>query len=423
MVQPLRLDGTTPRWPRHACAFVDSRDEEYDALLPFVQEGLAAGEKALHFVDAISHAEHFRRLGEAGIDVAGCRASGQLDVRSWQETYLQWGTFDADAMLAFLVEELRAAKADGFPRTRLIGHAAWGVEVPVPTEALCDYELRVNHVLPRHDPVVCVYDRAALDGTLAADILRAHPLTMVDGVIRENPSFRPPIVSLCERRGRDHVTDVLRERYVAALLASDRREALDVVVEDGLSSDVAVPDLYMKVIQPALYEIGRLWEERRLSVAQEHLATTISHLALAQLYAHLASQPDNGKLALVACAEGEFHALGAQMLADLLDMAGFRVRFLGANVPIASLIATVRAESPHLLALSATLTANVEVLRQAIIGVRAAVGPRVVLAAGGQALAAAHVMPHELGADICGASAPDAVATARRLLHVDSDHE
>jgi methanogenic corrinoid protein MtbC1 len=384
--------------------------------LPFVKEGLERGEKTLHFVDALSHAEHFRRLSAAGIDVAALRATGQLDVRSWQDTYLRGGSFDPDAMLAFLVEVLRAARAEGFPRTRLIGHAAWGVDSPVPAEALADYEMRVNHILPPHDPVVCVYDRAALDTTLAREILRAHPLAIVDGGLRESPSFRPPVVSLHERRAPGRATGVLRQRYVAALLAGDRREALDVVVEDGLWSNIPVASLYLEVIQPALYEIGRLWEQRRISVAQEHLATAISRLALSQLYPHLPGQPQNGKLAVVACVEGELHDLGAQMVADLLEIAGFDARFLGANVPTSSLVATVRERSPHLLALSATLAANVAALRHAVTAVRDAVGSHIVLAVGGQAIASVPHLPDELGADIGGRSAPDMVAAAQRLL-------
>jgi methanogenic corrinoid protein MtbC1 len=413
--QPFELDTRALRGPLHACAFVDSRDEEYDAVLPFITEGLASGAKALHIVEATSHAEHFRRLGLVGVDVMACRASGQLDVRTWEETYLRSGAFDPDAMLAWLEEEVRAARAGGFSSTRLIGHAGWGVEPPVPLEALCDYETRVNRVLPPHNPVVCVYNRGLLDDALAADVLRAHPLAMVDGVIRPNPTFRPPVVSLCERRDRDPVANALRERYLAALLRGDRREALD-VVDDGLAGDVTVPNLYLKVIQPALYAIGRLWEERRVTVAQEHLATTISRLALLQLSSVLASQADNGKVALVACVEGEHHDLGAQMTADLFEMAGFRVRFLGADVPTASLLAAVRAECPDVIALSTTMMANVAALRQAIAGVRKAVGDRVVVVVGGQALAGG--VEHDLGADILRTSVSEAIAATCRRLHV-----
>lgn len=398
------------------CAFVDSRDEEYALLLPFVKEGIERREKALHFVDTASHAEHFRRLEAAGVDVSALRATGQLDVRSWQDTYLRGGVFDPEAMLELLVELLRAARAEGFPRTRLIGHAAWGLDSPVPAEALADYEMRVNRILPPHDPVVCVYDRAALDATLAADVLRAHPVTIVDGVLRDKPASRAAVVTLHRRRAPDDATRVLQQRYLAALMAGDRREAIDVVVEDGLWSGVPVPSLYLDVVQPALYEIGRLWEHGRITVAQEHLATTISRLAISQLHPHLPARRRNGTSAIVACVEGERHDLGAQMVADLLETAGFDARFLGADVPISTLVATVRNRSPHVLALSANVAASLEVLRHAVTAVRAAVGSRVVIAVGGQALAAAPHIASELDADIAGRSALDMVAAAERLL-------
>lgn len=408
-----RLAGATLREPVHICAFVDSRDEEFDLLLPFVREGLDAGEKAVHFVDGASHAEHCRRLDASGIDVAARRASGQLDVRSWQETYLRTGTFDVEAMLKLIGDLLRGARAEGFPRARLIGYAGWDVDSPVPLDALVDYEMRVNRILRSHDPVICVYNRAILDSALTAEVLRAHPLTIVDGAIRESPSFRRPSVTLCKSRD---ATDVMRDRYLAALLAGDRRTALDIVVEEALASEMDVPTLYLRVIQPALYEIGRLWEQGRIGVTQERVATNITRQALAQLSQHLAGQAGNGKLALVACVEGELHDLGAQMVADLLEMAGFDARFLGANVPTASLVEAVRSEAPHLLVLSATLTANLAALREAVAAVRAAVGARVVVTVGGQALAG--VLPHELGADAGGTSALDAVAAVRRLRSI-----
>jgi methanogenic corrinoid protein MtbC1 len=391
--------------------------------LPFITEGLAAGGKALHFLEAATEAEHFRRLAAAGVDVAACRTTGQLDVRTWEETYQRAGAFDRDAMLAFLVDEVRAAKAAGFPCTRLVGLAAWGTEIPVPLEALADYEARVNRVLPPHNPAVCVYSRRSLDDALAAQVLRAHPFTMVDGVIRANPSFRPAVVSLCERRDRHPATDALRERYLAALLRGDRREALDIVVEEGIASDVTVPNLYFKVIQPALYEIGRLWAEEHLSEAREHLATTISRQALEQLSGLLASQPENGKVAVVACVRGEHHDLGAQMTADLFEMAGFRVRFLGANVPTAGLLTTIRGDCPDVLALSVTMGANVAALREVVAGTREAVGNRAVLVAGGQAFAAAGVTPREIGLDILSTGAVEVIAATCRRLGVRYRHE
>src|SRR5207302_9044196 len=124
--------------------------------------------------------------------------------------------------------------------------------------------------------------------------------------------------------------------------------------EGATPQGVPAHSVYLEVIQAAQHEIGRLWQEKRLTVAQEHIATDISRWAVAQLQPHLPSQPSNGKRVVVACVEGELHDLGARMVADFLEMAGFDVNYLGANVPAESLAELVRERRPDLLALSAT---------------------------------------------------------------------
>src|SRR5690242_10012120 len=104
-----------------------------------------------------------------------------------------------------------------------------------------------------------------------------------------------------------HMADLteLSDRYLAAQLVGDRREALRLIIEEGLEQGVSVPRLQIEVIQAAQYEIGRLWQENAISVAQEHLATGISQLALAHLYEHLPRGESIGRRAVVACVEGE----------------------------------------------------------------------------------------------------------------------
>ena len=54
----------------------------------------------------------------------------------------------------------------------------------------------------RRQLAICVYDLASLDGTLMMDLLRTHPLTMIGGVLRENPFFTPPAEMLRELSAR-----------------------------------------------------------------------------------------------------------------------------------------------------------------------------------------------------------------------------
>jgi methylmalonyl-CoA mutase cobalamin-binding subunit/DNA-binding XRE family transcriptional regulator len=61
---------------------------------------------------------------------------------------------------------------------------------------------------------------------------------------------------------------------------------------------------------------------------------------------------------MVCCVEGEQHFIGAKMAADLFQMEGWQVDYLGPNVPTAALIEIVSARRPNLLALSITMESN-----------------------------------------------------------------
>lgn len=209
----------------------------------------------------------------------------------------------------------------------------------------------------------------------------------------------------------------LRQAYLRAQLAGNRREALRLIVDEGLMRGLAIPTLHLDIIQSAQVEIGRLWQENHISVAQEHLATAISQLALSHLYRHLPRDPANGRTVMLACVEGELHELGARIASDFLEMAGFDVRFLGANVPAEHLAREAKESKPDLLALSVTMSYHVPALRKAVEAVRQ-VAPGLPMAVGGLAFTWAPGVEAELGVPFFGKDARELVAAACRMFEV-----
>ena len=207
----------------------------------------------------------------------------------------------------------------------------------------------------------------------------------------------------------------LADRYLETILSGDRRGALRLIAE-ALDAGAPVPDLYLDVLQPAQVALGRLWQENRISVAQEHLATGITQLAIAHLYQHLPSSAPNGYKVLVACVAGELHDLGARIVADFFEMAGFEVRFLGANVPPESLLAMLRAERPDVLALSLALTAHLPALREVLERVREEADPVPLLVVGGNVLDWMPGLPQRVGVDVAGSDIAEIVAEVSRRL-------
>lgn len=211
----------------------------------------------------------------------------------------------------------------------------------------------------------------------------------------------------------------LTRRFVVCQLHGDREGALRIVLDEGLKAGATVEDVLLRVIQAAQHEIGRLWQEDRISIADEHQATAIAQLVMAHLYPYLARRAFTGKKVVVACVEGELHDLGARVCGDVLDSNGFEVRLLGANVPKESLVGFLKRSPPDLLALSVTMSFHEPALRETVKAVRAAL-PELPIAVGGRALEGNSRLLPDLKVEVFGADAVQLVTAARRALGLGS---
>jgi methanogenic corrinoid protein MtbC1 len=202
----------------------------------------------------------------------------------------------------------------------------------------------------------------------------------------------------------------LREQYVAALVDADLAAAR-ALVEDAAAMGTPVRDLYLAVLQPALYEIGHRWEAAEISVAQEHLATATTETLMARLAERLGDPalPPREATAIVACVDGELHAVGGRMVADFLAADGWNVLFLGALTPPEELAGLVERSSARVVALSAALSERVDRVRAAADAVKA-LEPAPIVLAGGQAFQGDPQRALAAGADFYAAGPTEAVA-------------
>ncbi len=148
----------------------------------------------------------------------------------------------------------------------------------------------------------------------------------------------------------------LEREYLDCLLAPDGRRARE-VVEAALMAGTSASTLYLEVLAPAMHEIGRLWENAEVSIAQEHLATQITQTVIAALAFRLpAGDPVGaGRVAVVSSSPGELHALGGRMVADFLEAQGWKVLALGADIPARELVHVADQRNAELVALSTAL--------------------------------------------------------------------
>jgi MerR family transcriptional regulator, light-induced transcriptional regulator len=209
----------------------------------------------------------------------------------------------------------------------------------------------------------------------------------------------------------------IAQLYREAALRGDRSEALRIIVEAGPAAGLSVSELYLGVIQATQYEIGKMWEDGDVTVSQEHVSTGISQLAIARLYSMMPRNETAGHRVVITCVPGETHDMGPRVLADFFEMAGFDVRYLGADVPVDEIVDAVRRWSPSLVALSATMSYNLPAFRDTVNALRKTFGEDVLIAAGGQAFELTPELLDELDIEVRARDARQLVESSREVLN------
>ena len=204
---PIHFAGSILGDFRHVCALFSTVDEEYEILLPFLREGLAAGERLVSFVPE-DRLDHEDRLRAGGIDVDAARKLHQLEIITSEEAYVRTnGLFDGVAMLQLVPGILTRGREFGFRVTRAVSHLEHVTQQKDDIDTAMEYESRLNYILPKYrDAVICVYDLNKVGAEVVMDVLRTHPMAVLGGKLQENPFFIPPDLFLqdVEERRRHH---------------------------------------------------------------------------------------------------------------------------------------------------------------------------------------------------------------------------
>jgi DNA-binding transcriptional MerR regulator len=145
-------------------------------------------------------------------------------------------------------------------------------------------------------------------------------------------------------------------RLLAAIRAYDE-PGMHAVLDEALAAfglDVVLRD----IVLPTLRQVGLDWQEGTIDVSQEHFASNVVRgrlLALARLWGR-----GGGPLALLACAPGEAHDLGLIAFGLVLRSHGWRILFLGADTPVATLRQAAETTRPALAVVTSVDPARLE---------------------------------------------------------------
>lgn len=143
------------------------------------------------------------------------------------------------------------------------------------------------------------------------------------------------------------------------LLLDGKRKECTIVITDLINENEPREKIYIELLQKSMYRVGQLWENNKISISKEHLATQIIKHILNLIQFRSNGIVQNGKKAVIACVEKEFHDIGAQMIADFLEHNGYEVFNLGANVPGNDIISTIEEFDPDLIGISSNFYINI----------------------------------------------------------------
>jgi len=165
------------------------------------------------------------------------------------------------------------------------------------------------------------------------------------------------------------ITEKLYQDYQKKLLSGNRIACIQ-IVKQLLEGGIQMKVLYNQLFQRSLYDVGYLWETNKVSVALEHLCTSITESLINLAYPYLFSTEHSGKKAVVICTPGEHHQVGARMVADYFELHGWDGYFLGINSPDNELFKFIEDNNPDVLAISMSVFFNLNLLLDLVVKIR-----------------------------------------------------
>jgi methanogenic corrinoid protein MtbC1 len=242
------------------------------------------------------------------------------------------------------------------------------------------------------------------DGLVVADTLHAAEAVALATV---GPSSGPPP---CPEPW------VETAEFTSALLAGSRQDAIALMTR-SLDAGRDLAGFELHVIQPALYEIGRRWENAELSVADEHAATSIARCVMTAGMLRYPGPVSCGRRVVLACVDGNRHDVGLHMVNDAFELAGWQVLCLGADVPAPETVQCAIDWRADLLGLSVGFAQQMRSVREIAGQLREIVnGEGLPIIVGGIAATRYPWLAHAMGANAVSSNSEDAVDTANRLV-------
>jgi 5-methyltetrahydrofolate--homocysteine methyltransferase len=204
-------------------------------------------------------------------------------------------------------------------------------------------------------------------------------------------------------------------KLTEAILNGDAKAAV-AISKEALDEKVDPQELVYRYMIPAMDEMGRRFETGDCFVPELLISARAMKAALGLIRPLLAATGAEplGRI-VIGTVKGDLHDIGKNLVASMLEGAGFAVADLGVDVPAEKFIAHIREKKAQIVALSALLTTTMPHMKTVIEELcKTGVREQVKVMVGGAPVTQGFA--DEIGADGYSDNANGAVNLARRLM-------
>lgn len=196
----------------------------------------------------------------------------------------------------------------------------------------------------------------------------------------------------------------LYQKVLQALQMEDKEQAVKLSLEALENQQVTVMELYEQILGPALANIINEYEDDGDLIWKEHVRSatirTIIEAAYPYVIKEQADVAGERDKVIVMCPELEDHELGAKMVSDFFQIAGFNSYFIGARTPLKTLVNAIKDVQPRYLVISVTNFYHILSVKRLIDDLKALTDSDLTFVVGGRAIDANPDSFVTLGADI-----------------------
>jgi 5-methyltetrahydrofolate--homocysteine methyltransferase len=206
-----------------------------------------------------------------------------------------------------------------------------------------------------------------------------------------------------------------------ALILGDR-ETVARKTQEGLDRKMNPKDLIFKGLIPGMDVVGEKFRRNEYYVPQVLLSARAMYAGLdllKPLITASARSDDYLGIVVIGTAQGDLHDIGKNLVAMMLEGAGFKVHNLGRDVAPEAFVAAVQEHGANIVGISALMTTTMPAMKRTIDAlVKAGVREKVKVMIGGAPVSQAYA--DEIGADGYARDSTLAVAKAKELVSAEA---